>query len=52
MTDDHELRMAELEGERRAVLDLAAAYAKLDHARAMTEVQHDDIPGQLRLVIG
>lgn len=53
MTDyDHELRMAEIEAERRAVLELADAYAKLDHHRAMTEVEHDDMPGQLRLVIG
>lgn len=52
MDYDYELRMAELEGERRAVLDLAAAYAKLDHHRAMTEHDHDTHPGQLRLVIG
>lgn len=53
MTDyDRELRLAELEGERLAVLELADAYAKLDHARAMTATEHGDMPGQLRLVIG
>lgn len=52
MDYDHELRMAEIEGERRAVLDLADAYAKLDHHRAMVEGEHDVSPGQLRLVIG
>lgn len=52
MDHDHELRMAEIEGERRAVLELADAYAKLDRHRAMVEGEHDDMPGQLRLVIG
>lgn len=49
---DRELHIAELQAERLAVLELAEAYAKLDHARAMTTTEHDEIPGQLRLVIG
>ena len=53
MTDyDRELRLAELEGERLAVVALADAYAKLDHNRAMTATEGEVSPGQLRLVIG
>ncbi len=52
MDYDRELHMAELEAERRAVVDLADAYTRLDQCRAMTATEAEVSPGQLRLVIG
>ena len=52
MDYDHELRLAQLDAERHAIDALADAYARLDHARAMTEGEHEVSASQLRLVIG
>lgn len=58
MNYDQQLRIAELEGERRAVIDLADAYARLDyerimaHQRELADAAPPVSPGQLRLVIG
>jgi hypothetical protein len=55
MDYDHELRMAQMEGERRAMLALARAAAALRYQRELRDEPENDgpsiAPGQLHLVV-
>lgn len=52
MDYDREVRMAEIEGERRALLDLARVRARLAYQQVSQADDPEVSAGQLRLVIG